>query len=124
MNTQTSNYIYKDYRLIDGILLKQNVDDSKHLIWKFGGVPCIDSVFVWDKWSAQIRAIQISTKKGRMFRVTAEVFDNNKQEINFGFGKQYFIDKNFWTIVDPVKKQREQKAKIIEEEIKKQTTLF
>jgi len=90
--------LYKDYQLVGDTLFKFNVDDNKHLIWKFGGVPCIDASNVWDRYGKLISKIIIRTKKGRLFKIDRKTFDTNKQEIDFGFGKQYYVDKDLWEI--------------------------
>ena len=119
-----TNYIYRDYQLIDGVLIKENVDDSKHLMWQFGGIPCIDAKYVWDKFKPYVRMIMIKTIKGRVFQVKADVFDKNKKIMNFGYGDQYYIDKAHWAIHDPVKRQRYAQKTEVEEEKQKQGTLL
>ena len=119
-----TNYIYRDYQLIDKVLIKENVDESKHLMWQFGGVPCIDAKYVWDKFKPYVRMIMIRTIKGRVFQVKADVFDKYKKVMNFGYGEQYYIDKAHWAIHDPVKRQRiEEKAKVEAEQHKQGTLL-
>lgn len=88
--------VYKDYHLENGVLTKLGVNDSKHLMWQFGGVPCIDAENVWDRFGEGIKKIIITTKKGRRFETTGENFTTNKKEINFGFGRQYYLEANLW----------------------------
>jgi hypothetical protein len=123
MNT---NYIYRDYQLVGETLLKENLDDEKHLMWMpgFGGIPCIDAIHVWDKLRPYIQNIQISTKGGRVFRITKEIFDKNKKELDAGYGKQYYIEKKYWTIFDPIRRQRQfQQKEIGEEKLNQQKLL-
>jgi len=98
------SYIYKNYMLIGDVLYKIGIDDNKHLLWKFGGVPAIDADNVWDKYKMMIKKIVIKTKKGRSFRISADVFDKNKKEINLGFGRQYYVEKDLWDFKDFPKK--------------------
>jgi hypothetical protein len=93
-------YIFKDYRLEEGILSKTNINESKHLLWREGGVPCLDSN-LWDTFNSKIQTIVIKTNKGRTFQVSADVFHQNKRNMNLGFGRQYYIPKNLWKITEP-----------------------
>jgi len=94
-----SNFIYKDYQIIAKTLVKFHLDESKHLLHSQQSVPCIDAD-LFDKVKNLIKAIRFQTNKGRIFRVRADVFDQNKQEINFpNFGRQYFIKKDLWDII-------------------------
>jgi hypothetical protein len=88
--------IYKDYHLNNGCLEKKNIKEKKHLMWKFGGVPCIDADNVWDKWQDKIDKIKIITDKGTIFETTKGNFNQHKQEVDFGFGRQYYIYKENW----------------------------
>lgn len=92
-----SNNLYKDYYLFGGTLAKRNINDSKHLLWSKGGIPCIDAN-LWDNYKDKITQIHFRTRKNRTFKTTKDVFDLNKKELNFGFGRQYYIDKDFWNI--------------------------
>ena len=94
--------IYKDYQLIGDTLIKFDVDDQKHLLWKFGGVPCIDAENVWDKHKDKIKKITIRTKKGRLFKIDGNDFEAFKQVVDFGFGKQYYADLQMWDVKEPV----------------------
>jgi hypothetical protein len=124
MTTPTTKFIYRDYQLSGDTLLKEGLDDEKHLLWKLGGIPCIDSVRVWDKYHWYFKRVQISTKKGRVFRIGEEEFNKNKKEIDFGYGKQYYVEKKYWHVFDPVHKQKEFEKEKIEEENKNQLKLL
>lgn len=87
----------KDYFLENGVLIKSNMDDKKHLLWSKGGVPCIDAT-LWDRYKDQIMKIHFTTRSKRTFDVSKAVFDLNKQVLDFGFGRQYWIEKEFWNI--------------------------
>lgn len=92
--------IYKDYQLVGDTLFRFDIDDSKHLLWSKGGIPCIDADNVWDKYKMLIKKIVMRTKKGRLFKIDTEKFDANKQEIDFGFGRQYYVEKSIWDFKD------------------------
>ena len=98
-------FIYKDYFLAGGTLCKFHLNESKHLLHSQQSVPCIDAE-LWDKHKNLIKAIRFQTNKGRIFRVRANIFDKEKQEIDFGFGKQYFIEKDLWDIIELSKKEK------------------
>jgi len=98
-------YIYKDYQIILNKLCKFGIDEKLHLLHQKGSVPCID-VQLWDKYKNQIDKIYIRTNKGKRFKIKAKVFDNVKQEINLGFGKQYYAEKEYWDIEDKFKKEK------------------
>jgi len=89
--------IFKDYNLEWGILSKQNVKERKHLMWRYGGIPMLDAN-LWDKYAPTIKKIKITTDKGRVFQISKESFEANKQEENYGYGRQYYVSKDKWTI--------------------------
>ena len=93
-------YIYKDYQLNNGMLMKFRVHDSQHLLWREGGVPCLDADTI-DRYKDKIKEIYIRTDKGRRFKAKMSVFLANKQELNLGFGRQYFMAKDKWNISGP-----------------------
>ena len=93
-------YIFKDYQLNNGVLMKFKVNDNKHLLWREGGVPCLDAPLI-DNYKDKINSIYIRTAKGRRFKAKMRDFWANKQEINFGFGRQYFMAKDKWDITEP-----------------------
>jgi hypothetical protein len=66
-------------------------------MWSLGGVPCIDAD-LWDGFKEQIKTIEFHTNKKRTFSVDKETFEANKKELNKGFGRQYYINKDNWTI--------------------------
>lgn len=75
------------------------INETKHLMWSkpYGGVPCIDAQ-AWDAFKDKVKEVYIRTNKGRRFKVPADVFEANKKSVDFGFGKQYWIDKGLWSI--------------------------
>ncbi len=90
--------VFKDYYLTkSGLLYKSDMDD-KHLMGKFGRVPCIDADNVWDRVKGKVNDLKFSTRKGKEFRTTRDVFEKHKEEFNFGFGRQYYIPREFWEI--------------------------
>lgn len=96
------SYIYKDYQKVGNILLKVKINEAKHLLWKFGGVPCIDK-YVFDEYFAtrkEIAKIRVQTNKGRIFKIDACLFNKEKKLINLGFGEQYVCPLEHWTIVE------------------------
>lgn len=105
-----TDYIFRDYRLKDGILSKNNIDEAKHLMWKYGGVPMIDAG-LWDRYSDRIKKIVITTDKHRTFEISGEEFETGKEAEDYGFGRQYYINKNKWTITsleEDIKKAEEE----------------
>jgi hypothetical protein len=90
--------VYKSYYLTEAGSLVKNIKENKHLLWKEGGVPCIDADNVWDKYQDKIENISIATDKGRVFVVSKETFNNNKEVLGYGFGRQYFIPLAKWSV--------------------------
>lgn len=83
--------------IINNHELTKTADEGRHLLHKFGGVPAIDAV-AWDKHRDEVERITISTKS-EVFTVSAETFDKNKKEINYGsYGRQYYIERELWSI--------------------------
>jgi hypothetical protein len=126
MTTTTPKFIYRDYQITGGVLLKEGIDDEKHLLWAQGffGIPTVDATHVFDKFNSFFNKIQISTQKGRVFIIDKEVFKENKKELDYGYGKQYYVEKKYWQIFDPVRSQKEFEQKEIEEENKNQLKLL
>jgi hypothetical protein len=88
--------LYKDYFLKhDVILFKNNIDEKKHLMWKYGGVPCIDAD-LWDKNKGQIEDIVFHTTSGRTFKSSKDNFENKKKEQISSFGRQYYMLYEDW----------------------------
>ncbi len=93
--------IYKDYYINEKkYVYKKDLKENKHLMWKYGGVPCIDADNVWDRYKDEIEGVEINTDKGRTFLISKEGFENNKQELNCGFGRQYYVEKDKWEITN------------------------
>lgn len=90
-------HIFKDYQLIGDTLYKRGINESKHLLWKYGGVPAIDRK-LWDSWYNKILEIKVTTNKGRTFTIPGGLFDLNKELINLGYGDQYVVEKLYWEI--------------------------
>lgn len=88
-------YLFRDYQLKGKTLLKIGIDDQKHLMWQWGGVPCID-VGVWEDNKYKIDNIVITTKRGRRFEIKKKKFEKYKQPFNFGFGLQFIVPKKRW----------------------------
>ena len=90
-------HLGKDYFLEGTTLIKKNLIERKHLLWKDDGIPCIDAI-LWDKYVHRIKDIEFHTDKGRIFRVKAFVFDRSREKFNLGYGTQYKIAKEYWKI--------------------------
>ena len=87
-----------DYKVsVDRWLLKDNIDEKKHLMWKFGGVPCMNKA-IYDFLRPEFDYIGIKTNKGRKFVITADKFDEYKKEIEFK-EPQYYVEKALWQII-------------------------
>lgn len=89
--------VFKDYQLIGRRLYKFGLKEKSHLMWKYGGTPAIDAT-VWENHKGDIEEITFKTDKGRTFKIDRQTFDQNKEEINFGFGRQFAVPKEFWFI--------------------------
>lgn len=93
-----ANYetVFKDYSFSKdtGVLLKLNVIEKKHLMWKDGGIPYIDKG-VWDKHKPN--GVFMFTDKNRVFFATKADFVD-KKEVDYGFGVQYCIPKERWHV--------------------------
>ena len=113
-------YIYKDYQIINGTLYKVDLDDSRHLMWQFGGVPCIDADNVWERHKHEIDEIVIRTKKGRFFKINAFDFEQHKEVIDFGFGRQYYVKKDKWEFRDVQKDIKQEPIEVEKEEPKQE----
>jgi len=92
-------YIYKDYQLVLGQLIKNKINERKHLLWQKGGVPCIDAD-MWDKIKGKVKGIRIMTDRGRLFKCQTFVFERHREEVNFGFDRQYVMSKDYWMIIN------------------------
>lgn len=90
-------FIKKDYQLNNGVLFKTGLVEAKHLMWSLGGVPCVDAD-LWDAFNDRTDRIEFHTNKQRTFSVDKETFEVNKKVLDKGFGRQYYIDKDKWTI--------------------------
>lgn len=105
--------IYRDYKLSETGVLMKTLTERKHLMWRFGGCPCLDAHFVWDKYKNLIRKIEFKTDKGRTFEISKEDFDANKVRFNDGYGEQYRVDKKLWAISSPLKEEIKLKQKVL-----------
>lgn len=90
-------YLDFDYFLRAGILMKEKIDDKKHLLFIYGGTPAIDEQ-IWNDNEDKIKKIRIKTKKGKIFKTDKDTFNRNKELINLGFGNQYAMPIEFWTV--------------------------
>ena len=92
--------IYKDYFLTSTkVLVKQGLKEKKHLMWQFGGVPCIDADNVWEKWKGEIDMVRFVTDENTIFEINKRDFDSKKKEIDYGFGRQYYVEAEGWKIL-------------------------
>jgi len=91
---------------MEGDVFRKKIVEAKHLLWSKGGVPCIDAD-TWDGIADKVTSIEISTDKGRVFKVLASVFTNAKKELDLGYGRQYYLEKFQWVITDPKDKPKD-----------------
>jgi len=89
----------KTFGLLRNGVLEKYIKESPHLLWREGGVPCLDAE-MWDKYHPSINTILVYTEKERIFKVDAEKFDECRQELNLGYGRQYYIAKEHWEIIN------------------------
>lgn len=87
--------------------MKNRLIESKHLMWQPGmeGIPCVDAT-IWGLYEPQITKIIFHTDKGRTFTITKELFNKHKQELNLGFGRQFWVPKHFWAIKAPTEEDK------------------
>jgi len=107
--------IYKDYFLKDGTLLKENIKEDKHLIWRppFNGSPAIDADKVWDKYKDSILQIAIKTNKNKTFTISKDDFDRYKQIIFYKkTERQYIVERIRWKIETQVEVEVEEKEPV------------
>lgn len=90
-------------RIQDGVFVKDGVIEKKHLLHSYGDVPAIDKI-AYEK--LPVREIVIVTKKGRVFSSRRDNFEQNRIEIDYGYGKQYTMKKEHWNITVPVTNQQ------------------
>lgn len=76
------------------LLCRIGLNESKHLLWSKGGVPCFNAEIL-DKETSEW--IGVRTNK-RRFVVKRNVFEDNKQTWDNHGEKQYFINLNLWDI--------------------------
>lgn len=107
--------------LKDGVLYKKIIE-RRHLFIAKGSVPAIDAK-VWNEHKDKIERIEIKTDKGRIFRISRDDFERNKEGIDYGWGLQYTVDREDWTIEnEKYKVETEVEKKEKEEDLLK--TLF
>lgn len=83
--------------LEEGTLFKRGVDDSAHLMYRFGHTPGIDKA-LWEKNQHILHDIEVETKKGVTFKSTKENFNKHSFTQDFGYGEQLFMEREHWTI--------------------------
>lgn len=84
--------------MVNGHLIKTGLKEKTHLLWSLGGVPALDAE-MWNTHSPQVKTIQIHTDK-RLFTVDANTFNLNKESVDYGYGKQYVLPKQYWNIIN------------------------
>lgn len=82
----------------DGSFIK-SIKEDKHLLHSKGSVPALQAD-MWDKHQEELRRIIIRTDKGRTFLSDRQNFNDNKKELDLGWGRQYYIPKESWSIWD------------------------
>ena len=116
-DNKDGEYVYRNGKVVGKIAMnrfcKFGVIENKHLLWSKGGVPCIDADS-WDSVKDRVDEIYIVTNF-RRFRVPSNTFERYKKTIDFGYGRQYYIDKELWSISPFANPKTPQKAKKVEE---------
>ena len=87
----------KTYGTIQDRTLVKRIVESKHLLWSKGGVPCFDADMLTVA-ADDIDSLKVITDKKRTFTISLPEFEKHMQEINFGYGVQYFVPKEYWDI--------------------------
>lgn len=85
-----------NYTLENGVLSKPV--KRNHLIWKLGGVPAIDAR-IWEKYKHAIKYIACYAETGK-YIIPADIFDEQKIVVNWGYGEQVTAPKTAWTITE------------------------
>ena len=73
------------------ILFRQNMNESKHFMWQFGGVPMINANY-YNQYKDKIDHIGFKTDKGK-YVVKKDLFEEYKQVYHNGDEDQYYVDK-------------------------------
>ena len=81
--------------IINNRRLMKHADSSRHLLWKYGGVPAIDAN-TWDAFSFGIDSISVNIDDIRRLTIARDVFNKNKFEVNMGYGRQYVCPIEWW----------------------------
>lgn len=76
----------------------KTIDENKHLMRIFESTPGIQDTI--DQYLDEFDNIVITTKQGRAFKTTKELWLANRFAKNLGFGRQYFMARKHWQIVD------------------------
>jgi hypothetical protein len=87
----------------DGKFKKHLLNESIHLLWKFGGVPCIDAE-VWDRHKDRVNEIVITTHKGNIFTISRDNFEAKKKDFDLGYSRQYYVELEGWNVKRPLEK--------------------
>jgi hypothetical protein len=87
----------------NGKLTKHLLDESIHLLWKFGGVPCIDAE-MWDRHKDRLNEIVITTHKGNVFTISRDNFEKDKKDFDLGYSRQYYVELESWNVKRPPEK--------------------
>ena len=82
---------------IDNGIFTKRIKEGPHLLHNRGGVPSIDAK-VYNEHRDTIKEFRISTDAGRTFSISCASFEENKEEIDYGWGKQYVVDREYWNI--------------------------
>jgi len=88
-----------DYFLEEKTLKKNRLNPKKHLFFSLGGVPCIDAN-LWDGHKDKFENIELTTTTAQSWKVSKEVFDENKLVFDVGYGRQYYIHKELWQVIE------------------------
>lgn len=87
----------KTFGIINAGIFRKKIIETKHLLWSKGGIPALDAG-KWDIYQNFVEEIEIKTDKGRVFKISKDDFEQHKEEINLGWGRQYVVSKEFWAI--------------------------
>jgi hypothetical protein len=104
----------------NGKLTKHLLNESIHLLWKFGGVPCIDAE-MWDRHKDRVNEIVITTHKGNVFTISKQKFDAEKKDFDLGYSRQYYAELENWNIKRPAERELPPAFKVAPQETKNQT---
>jgi len=80
----------------DGVVFKKTVEGSKHLL-KCPPAIAIDAVAYENDIAPTHERIEVKdVETDRLYSISIEAFERNKEEMDRGHGRQYFVRLRYW----------------------------